>query len=271
MPNEALLAVPPQELASARRVSHAAVQWASRAARANLTPAADDSHSNLGWEDAHRAFVSRPLDADGQLQLGFGFSPGAVLWLRDGAVVDSFPIAGSDDVQAGAWCDARLAEAGLKPTGDAEMPYTLDPVDPTDFVDAGPALETLAAWYAEAQVQFDALVEEFGLISIVPPAVRCWPHHYDLGLLLLMDEGDPETARSIGVGMSPGDGSYAEPYFYCTPWPVPSALPEAPAGPMQWHTEGFTSLVCPASRVEGDTDLSSVLDAAVRTSHDLLV
>jgi hypothetical protein len=92
--------------------------------------------------------------------------------------------------------------------------------------------------------------------------VRCWPHHYDIATLFALDDGDPETARSVGIGLSPGDSAYAEPYLYCNPWPVPDgALPTAP-GPLRWHTEGFTSLVCPASRMGSEQNLSALTESA---------
>ena len=54
---------------------------------------------------------------------------------------------------------------------------------------------------------------------------------------------DPEEARSVGVGMTPGDGGYPEPYFYVTPWPYPNpeVLPRLATG--SWHTEGWTGAV----------------------------
>ena len=45
---------------------------------------------------------------------------------------------------------------------------------------------------------------------------RIWPHHFDLGALLPIGDG-----RAIGLGLSPGDGAYDEPYFYTSPYPVP--------------------------------------------------
>ena len=55
---------------------------------------------------------------------------------------------------------------------------------------------------------------------------------------------DPELAKSIGVGLSPGDETYPEPYYYVTPWPYPERekpLPDLPAG--EWHTVGWTGAV----------------------------
>jgi hypothetical protein len=60
---------------------------------------------------------------------------------------------------------------------------------------------------------------------------------------------DPERARTLGVGMVPGDGSRPEPYLYVTPWPYPESpeLPPLPEGGC-WHTEGWTGAVLEADR-----------------------
>lgn len=268
---DAMFAVPPAELVQARELSHTSVQWASRAARANLEARADDSHSNLGWHEGVQGLVSHPLDDGQRCQLGFSFSTGSLVWLVDGNSTALLALEQADEAAARTWCDEQLSAAGLVTTDHAEMPYELDPVDYRGFADAGAkeALATLGAWYAKSQSVLDGLVRDFGTMAVATPTVRCWPHHFDLGTLFVLDEDDPETARSVGVGFSPGDGSYAKPYFYCTPWPTPEALPEAP-GPLHWHTEGFTSLVLPASHINTATSLDQTLASAVRAARDSL-
>ena len=80
-----------------------------------------------------------------------------------------------------------------------------------------------------------------GLRELNPGAspVRCWPHHFDLATLILLDpDADAETARSIGVGLSPGDAARPEPYFYVLPWPRPTGdLPALDGG--AWNTGGW--------------------------------
>ncbi len=267
MSNAKLLEVPPTSLVLARRLSHAAVQWASRAARANLTARADDGHSNLGWDDTHAALISHTLDGEGRCQLGLRFNEAALIWLAAGEITDALTPVTEDQAQA--WCDQHLEANGLRPTGRAEMPYTLESVEYGAFAGAQAELETLGAWFATAHRLLEGLVEDFGSLALSPPAVRCWPHHFDLATLFVLDDGDPETARSVGVGLSPGDESYAMPYFYCTPWPVPTALPEASEN-FVWHTEGFTSMVCPADRIDTDTNLQDSLSGAVKLAFDVL-
>lgn len=251
----------PATLVNARTLCHLACQWPSKAARANLAALPDDSHSNLGWNTARQALVSHPVDSAQQFQLGFSFASSSLIWLKNDALAASLDCDDATDESTRTWVDQQLESAGLNGTSHAKMPYELEAV-PADAV--FPALSeqiaALGAWYEYAQKAYDQLVGEFGDVSINPTPVRCWPHHFDLGTLFALQGGDPETAPSIGVGLSPGDASYAEPYFYCSPWPVPNSkeLPTSPE-PWCWHTEGFVSLVCPASELHMSSDINGVL------------
>ncbi len=79
--------------------------------------------------------------------------------------------------------------------------------------------------------------------------VRTWPHHFDTATLVSLDPDlDPESARSINLGFSPGDGQFAEPYWYVVPYPDPknTAPPELPDDAF-WHLEGWTGAILKAS------------------------
>jgi hypothetical protein len=88
--------------------------------------------------------------------------------------------------------------------------------------------------------------------------------------------GSPNT---IGVGLSPGDTSYAEPYWYVSPYPYPAttALP-AIAGNGFWHTQGWVGAVLPATRLiepvgneaQQQQQVEAFLHAAVEAAIALL-
>jgi hypothetical protein len=105
--------------------------------------------------------------------------------------------------------------------------------------------EEYARWYANAHRVLSRVESE----AVNASPVRCWPHHFDIATLITLDaEREPEQARSINVGLSPGDGSYDEPYFYVNPWPAPDALVlPALAAAGRWHTDGWLGAVLPAS------------------------
>jgi hypothetical protein len=70
--------------------------------------------------------------------------------------------------------------------------------------------------------------------------VRLWPHHFDVGLIVGVDD-----RRSIGIGFTPGDEWYDEPYWYTSPYPAPAAGAPRPAlaSGAHWHDRGWFSAV----------------------------
>jgi len=131
------------------------------------------------------------------------------------------------------------------------------------------ALAELARWFAAAAEILEGFADRRGEISLEPSSlgpspVRCWPHHFDIATLLVLEEGDPETARSVGVGLSPGGEAYRQPYFYINPWPhlATDDLPELPA-PGHWHRQGFVGAIATGDEVLGLADRRAGLVAFV--------
>ena len=152
------------------------------------------------------------------------------------------------------WLDAALVERQLRPASSVKHPFKLpkDVVALTQFDAAGLGAELLAlsGWYDLANRQLQAFADKNRDITPGPSAVYCWPHHFDIATYVSLASGSLEEAPGVGVGMSPGDRSYGEPYFYLNPWPHPDTgnLPVPPA-PGHWHTEGFVGAVATASEI----------------------
>jgi hypothetical protein len=134
--------------------------------------------------------------------------------------------------------------------------------------------EEFARWYANAHHALRRVKAE----AVGASPVRCWPHHLDIATLINLDsDRDHEHARSINVGLSPGDGSYDEPYWYVSPWPrtEDQELPELGGGG-HWHTKEWLGAVLPGSDLAAagseaavqadslDAFLNSALAAATR-------
>jgi hypothetical protein len=134
--------------------------------------------------------------------------------------------------------------------------------------------EEFTRWYANAHHALSRVKAQ----AVDASPVRCWPHHFDIATLISLDsERDPEHAPSINMGLSPGDGSYDEPYWYVNPWPRPED-PELTklGGGGHWHTKGWLGAVLPgsglaaagseaAAQAEGlDAFLKSALAAVTR-------
>ncbi len=270
----------------ARELCHLACQWPSRAARANLPAEPDDSHSSLRWRDDRAGIpgglFSLPLNAaatgeagapGAALRVGFLFAPARLVLLDGETLCADLRLENASDAEAGRWLDERLQAAGLQPASGVAMPYELEHrADFTAFAGLNDAQAALGNAYGRTAAALEHLVQTFGHRARVTPAVRCWPHHFDLAAFFALEAGDPETARAIGVGFSPGDETLAHPYFYCTPWPVPEPLPAEPApAPFHWHQTGFTSLITTAAGLlEDSAALATALEAATLYAHQTL-
>lgn len=241
----------PADLAEARANAHAAAQMLTKAACANLKAQPGDAHSNLGWQNT--MFVTMPLPAqDTSFQVGLSLAPLRLIMLKNGAPQADLVLAGQSIADAMAWLDAQLTAAGLKPASPVIVTYDLpDEVTAIDaFASDISGLEALSAWFSLAADALTDLAASLSDLIPGPSAVRCWPHHFDIATYISLETGDAETAKGIGAGLSPGDGVYAEPYFYVNPWPHldASTLPDAPV-PGHWHTQGFVGAIATGSEV----------------------
>lgn len=245
----------PTALVRARGFAHHAVQWVAKAARANLEALSDDSHSSLDWDASHRALFSRALNASGaEVRVGLRVGGLALIILRGGAVLDTFELTGRRDSLIGVWLDSALRALGLKPAGDIPLPYTM----PAHAVVRGgayncsgeaEAFDELARWFGAAAELLDEVRANHADARTGPGTVCCWPHHFDIATVLNFDADTAGNSRSIGIGVSPGDGYYPQPYVYISPSPhfdiAESALPP----PGHWHTQGFFGAVATGEEI----------------------
>ena len=236
----------PAALTDARVELHWAAQIVAAVARAVIPAVPDDSHTSLEWWTAGSLLVGGLTPRQRRL----GLRPVDLTLV----VVDStggpqreLPLAGRTLDEALAW--AAQALGGAAP---GMPPYQM----PDHVVGRGgafggrepSALAELARWYASAHALLSDFVSSQPYAKEHASPVRCWPHHFDIATLVSVPGGAPADARTIGVGLSPGDSSYAEPYFYVTPWPYPDSpqLPELPAG-AAWHQTGWFGAVLTAT------------------------
>ena len=272
-------AMDPRALVAARNQAQQAVQWVTRLSRANLPVRPGDSHSNFGWHRDRQALVSHELAASDKAVYRAGLRIDAMsLFIAEGATaIGEFALDGRNDTEAGHWLDGLADRIGLRPASGVSLPYQLPVASGNRYTCAAarPDFVTLARWFDAA----DDILQEtrMKLVAVTPgpSPVRCWPHHFDIATLLSLASGDPETVPSFGIGMSPGDDFYAEPYFYVSPWPVPplEVLPDLPK-PGHWHTDGFTGAVATAHDVLSQPDrrlaLRRFVDGAVAIARNLV-
>ena len=274
---EKLGGVAPSDLVDTRLQLHWAAQLPASIGFTFATPRPDWSHTSLQWNRRRRLLLGAPVGSDA-VRTGISLAALELLLIdRDGST-ESFPLAGKTLEDGYHWLSERSARLHSRSAAlvrpDHEMPD--HPVGSGATFDAPEAeRRELSNWFNSAAHVLEKVSRDHNNAS----PVRCWPHHFDIATLILLDtEGDSERARSIAAGMSPGDQSIGEPYFYVTPWPYPNSnlLPDLPVG--CWNTTGWvgaaltgTALAALAARPAGQFEAAlTFFDFATAASRRLL-
>ena len=226
----------PESLSDARLQLHHCAQIAAAVGIFLLEPKPDDGHTNLGWSDDLGALVGHPTTDERPFQAAIRIADLTLLLLdSDGRTANSFPLSGTKLHQGYEWLTSAIETFTGKPPRNPiapppfELPFHPVAVDETISGEPKAALEELAHWYSNA----DQVLRRVSSGRENASAVRCWPHHFDIAATIQIDPHEsPEQSRSIGLGMTPGDSSYPEPYYYVSPYPVPkdTELPRLSGG-----------------------------------------
>jgi len=259
-------------LAQARLAAHYAAQWLARAARAHIEPKADDSHTNLGWDPALGGPATHPLPDGSRLALRIA----DLTLLLPGPDASELSLKNRSDADIRAWLGLRLNAMGLEPFAlDKPLPYDM----PASAIGSGGryllydlevALEELSGWYDNASRALDDVRQDLVACGLRAPPVRCWPHHFDLDMLIYFSTRSSDDTRTMGVGFSPGDEYYGEPYFYVSIYPAPlvTTPPALPVG--HWHSHDFTAAIATAGRILDESDQGAAVGSFLRSATDII-
>jgi hypothetical protein len=172
-----------------------------------------------------------------------------------GAPTGTLPLDGCTFDEAQAWLARNILDRGLDPAAlSRPLHFQLDDHPLAHgarftLADAAAQFEALAGYYATAA----GLFEELRASEPRAADVRCWPHHFDIATLITLSRSG-EEARTIGIGLSPGDHTFGEPYYYVSPWPYPepAKLQQLKSGGF-WNTVDWTGAVLLAQSLPKDS------------------
>ena len=204
----ALGAVVSRQLTPARLELHWAAQVVAAAAERLADKRPDDSHTSLSWQPERESLVSEDLSGH---RLGLRLRDATLQVVSEDIFVESeFALPGRTLDEAMVWARSSLGVSEPLARLGYEMPeHALASGEHFSLGLDAPSTE-LALWYDNAYAALSDVAERESEAS----SVRCWPHHFDIATLLVLEKhDDPEKMKSIGIGMTPGDGSYAEPLF----------------------------------------------------------
>jgi len=195
--------------------------------------------------------------------------------------IATLPLPGKTMAAGLDWLQQAVAQLGVDGSKIAFLTYP-----PDDFPDhplahgaafathQALALSELTDYYANTHPLFQAIMAT----TEDATATRIWPHHFDMATLIMLPGTKNGSPFTVGVGLSPGDANYNEPYWYVSPYPYPetASLP-ALNGDGFWHTQHWVGAVLPASRLTAPVSVEtqqqqveSFLQAALETSITLL-
>lgn len=262
----------PDVIEGSRLELHYAVQLPAAVGVSVLDAQPDDAHHALGWDDDLRALMTPEVPAAKPYRVGLRFAD-LHLFVVDAAgnPAGERGLVGRSLGDGLRWLAGAIADHTDDMAPELRLPehdmpeHPLRSGEPFSFREPD-QFEELARWFANADRVLQIVSENNKGAS----PVQVWPHHFDIATLIRLDSGrDPEAVRTIGVGLSPGDSSYDEPYLYVTPWPYPDAasLPDLEAGG-RWHVEGWTGAVLIGTRIaladDQERQVQAFLQSAIR-------
>ncbi len=245
---QCLGAIDPKALWDSRLQLHWAAQAAAGVGRTLLPKQVDFSQESLEWSPAHGAFLQDVVDAPTPFCGGVRLRDMTLLLLdSQGSVIDEMPMNGRTLTEGYEFFASRTGSLLGREVMIARPPDGMPPhaVAEGATFNADPRyLEELERHFSDAYQILCAAREHERVLS----AVRCWPHHFDIALLITLS-GSGEEARTVGVGMAPGDVAIREPYYYITPWPHPKelSLPALPYG--RWNRDGWFGALLLATEI----------------------
>lgn len=277
--------VPSGTLSDARRQLHHATQIAVSATISYLPARSDDSHTALAWDASARALVTEPIPADRPFRIGVRIEDLTLLALDKQAggpshaparAPDTFALPGRIIEDGHAWVGQVVASHGLDPARlTARKHYSIP-----EHAVAGGAPFALGTGdeFRELERYWSNAARILAEVSRVTPGaspVQTWPHHFDIATLITLPSRGSGRAPTIGVGQSPGDDSYDEPYWYVGPYPYPEARDLPPLeSDGHWHTSGWFGAALPASAYVAASDqrarVLAFIDSGVAACRTLL-
>lgn len=272
----------PLSLMDTWRQLHYASQILASAGATFGAPAEDFSHHALTWDDEECVLRTELAMPPKPFYVCLGLADlTLILYDGPGRRVEEYELGGRTIAHGMEWLDWSVrARLGRDLEKSPELP-THD-LPNHEIADGAPfsehnwiKFEEVARWIANA----DRFLKSFARSQPGASTVRLWPHHFDIATLVTFSDastkdsgGDAESTPSVGVGLSPADGSIPAPYFYVTPWPYPKVeeLPDLD-GAGYWHTNGWIGAILRSDEIVAQNTAAAqrnLVERFVRSAFD---
>ncbi|GAB4232398.1 MAG: hypothetical protein Tsb0034_05160 [Ekhidna sp.] len=233
-------------LVSTRKALHQAVQLVAAFPRNVLPHDETDESASLIWNSGAMAFESQPYASPlGAIKVGLSV-PNFELYIHSyGEEYSKLGLEGISVNNGLRWLKNELGRLGVEKAEEINLnlPYEIEDYNYDQPLVADiQCLYVLSTMYQLTKDVLDLCVKRWTEAY----AIRCWPHHFDLATLIPLAKSEKgELTKSMGIGLSPGDDSLTEPYFYINRWPnmKEEELRGINLKSGYWNTSGWTGAV----------------------------
>ncbi|XGV99325.1 MAG: hypothetical protein ACAF41_10370 [Leptolyngbya sp. BL-A-14] len=246
--------IPFKALTESRLQLHYGIQFIAATGAALAESIPDYSHTSLLWNPTLKAFVGTAIQATHPFQVALDPDRLTLSLLnQQSESIASLPLTGKTMAEGLQWLKQEVSKLGTNASKIVFLDYPPDdfpahPLAQGAHFDGSQTLvlNELTAYYANTHLLLEPIISKHEDTS----AIRIWPHHFDMATLIMLPGTKDGSPLTVGVGFSPGDASYDEPYWYVSPYPYP-ATERLPAldGHGFWHTQHWVGAVLTASQL----------------------
>ena len=254
-----------QKLKESINIIHHALQFVAIVGKHVLPPRKDDSHTAMEWIPSRMVFAGEWIHADKTFRVTL--NPERLrleLCDYDWNCLSEINMVNKTKMEIYALLKSQLAKLGVSVANlSIDMHYDL----PRHFTDNGETYKIenpdhfreIANYYSNAHLILKQVIANVSEATLI----RCWPHHMDLATNIIVQRDENGLLlRTIGVGLTPPDTYYNEPYFYIRIWSEDNIqfkeIPDPEVG--RWHQKDWTGTVLKVSKLASKNGINDQVD-----------
>lgn len=205
------------KLSAARRQAHNAVHWLVRFANSYIEPEDGNGHTKLLWNARDSVIQTRPFLDDYSVELRVALLE---MQFREGdkPVPHTLDFDERTPARVEAWVLVELLHRGIdRSRYTKSLPYATNDLmtgDSEDFAaDAyRHELQIIDQSFRTGTAVIEALRHTLDARVGADAPLSCWPEPFQIGFEIDLPPGS--GSKRLRVGIAPGDGVRAEPYFF---------------------------------------------------------
>ncbi len=263
---------------------HHAIQFIAMCGKNFLKGEEDHSQTNLEWWPDRNCFAGRRIPANPAFRLVLDTENFELVFYRDARHRGEFlSLDGLKKEEVFEWVKGISQRKGLDVSNLTPIQHYQIPNYP---MDTGSAYEKpsqsaqtiLSVYRSNADLVMAQIAAKFPNSG----SVRIWPHHFDTGIYLPIEEGsEAKVSHSLGMGLAIPDKHIQDYYFYVSPWKEGDVLSdkELPGLPEEanWNTQDWMGAALPMGKVAAHTSIpqqvalvETFFQQAIAASYQLL-